>query len=271
MFLKHSAGDLTEYVKGLERICKEQGQKSRAAKVARLIKPLFETMNMYAPIARTMVQADPTSSALILGGITCIMSISSRFLDYQEKIVDVLSEMGEELEVLLEYGSNIYPDDDRVQSSLMVVFGDVLQFCSEVWNIFRDKNGEPRSSVKTFLTSLGKSFEMKFGEILSKFDKDLQVFNERALLCDRREKKAFQHLQLQFMERQFVETRENFSGMFSMGQRMIATANQGWLEENQTRMQRRIEDAQAKKEQEYQEKGMFFMLLQQRGVVMTRI
>jgi hypothetical protein len=97
MFLKHGARDPEEYVQRLKTTCREQGEKSRAAKVARLIRPLFNTMNMYAPIARTMIQADPTSSALVLGGITCIMSISSRFLDHQEKIVDVLAEMSPKL------------------------------------------------------------------------------------------------------------------------------------------------------------------------------
>ncbi len=255
MFLKHRAGDLAEYVKHLELTCREQGEKSRAAKVARLIRPLFDTMNMYAPIARTMIQADPTSSALVLGGITCIMSISSRFLDHQEKIVNVLAEMGEKLEILLKYGSDIYANNDEVQNSLMVVFGDILQFCSEAWNMFLHENGEPRSSVKAFITSLGKSFEMKFGDILSKFDKDLAIFNERALLCDRRKTKEFQGLQLRYMEHQLAKTQNNFSAICSMGQRMIETVNRGQLEEAQNRMQRQIKGAQAKNEREYRERG----------------
>jgi hypothetical protein len=256
MFLKHGAASLTEYVNGLERICQEQGEKSRAVKVAKLINPLFETMNMYAPIAHTMIQADPTSSALVLGGITCIMSISSRFLGYQEKIVNMLSEMGTKLEVLLRYGSDIYPDNDEVQRALMEVFGDVLQFCSEAWNLFCDENGEPRNSVKAFLTSLRKSFEMKFGDIISKFDKDLQAFNAIAQYYDREETKRYRHLQLQFMQHQIAGTR----GILSMGERMIATADQGRLEEPQTRMQRQMEDAHAKREGEYKERGILLII-----------
>jgi hypothetical protein len=252
MFLKHGAASLTEYVNGLERICQEQGEKSRAVKVAKLINPLFETMNMYAPIAHTMIQADPTSSALVLGGITCIMSISSRFLGYQEKIVNMLSEMGTKLEVLLRYGSDIYPDNDEVQRALMEVFGDVLQFCSKAWNLFRHENGEPRNSIKAFLTSLGKSFEMKFGDIISKFDKDLEAFNAIAQYCDREETKGFRHLGLQFMHHQLAGTR----GILAMGERLIATGDQGRLEESQNRIQRQMEDAHAKREREYKERGI---------------
>lgn len=50
-FLKHRAGNLRQYLAGVEQICKQHGENSRAFKVARLMKPLFEMMNMYAPIA----------------------------------------------------------------------------------------------------------------------------------------------------------------------------------------------------------------------------
>jgi hypothetical protein len=256
MFLQHGAGDLAEHVKHLEQTCRDQGDKSRAAKVARSIRPVLNTMNMYAPIAQTMIQADPTCSALILGGITCIMSISSRFLEYQEKIVDMLAEMGEKLKILLKYGLDIYADNDEVQKSIMETFGDILQFCSEAWSMFRDKNGQPKNSLKRLTTSLGKSFEMKFGNILSKFDKDLAIFNEIALHCDRKRTKEFQALMFRYMEHQVVETEKSFSEIRSMGQGIFETLNRGQLEEVQNRMQRRIEGAQAKKEIEYMERGI---------------
>ncbi len=61
----------------------------------------------------------------------------------------------------------------------MEVFGDVLKFCSEAWSMFRHKDGEPRSSVKSFLTSLAKPFEAAFGDIIYKFNKDLRVLKTR--------------------------------------------------------------------------------------------
>jgi hypothetical protein len=192
MFEQHSAGDLTQYVHNIEAIFETQGQKSHAGKVARMFRPLYETMNLYAPIARTMVQADPTSSALILGGITCIISVSQRFLNYQEKIVEMLSEMGRKLEILFRYGREIYYNNEDVLRPLLSVFADILEFCSAAWRMFRDKNGDPRSSAKTFFTSLGKSYETKFGEVIRKFELDLKDFEERALLCYRQDVKQFQ-------------------------------------------------------------------------------
>ena len=258
MFLEHRAGDLSQYVSDVKQICRQQGQQSRAVKVARLMKPLFETTNMYAPIAQTMVQADPTSSALILGGITCVMSVSARFLDYQEKIVRMLSEMGEKLEILFEYGSDIYQNNVQVQGALMEVFGDVLQFCSEAWSMFRHKNGEPRSSVKTFITSLAKPFEAAFGDIIYKFNKDLRAFEDKALVSDRRGTKNFQSLSIQFMKHQKVETMENHMDVISMGQMMADAANQDRLEEAHDRRRRQLEDAQKKKEEECKARGSLF-------------
>src|SRR5580700_9316923 len=92
MFLQHRAADLGKYTAAIEKTVLDHGKDSWSLKVARLLNPLFQTMNMYAPIAQTMIQADPTSSSLILGGITCIMAISSRFLDYQEKMAKMLSD-----------------------------------------------------------------------------------------------------------------------------------------------------------------------------------
>lgn len=222
MFLDHQKGDLTEYVSSIEDLCRKQGNQSRGRRVARLFRPLFRTMNMYAPVAQTMIQADPTSSALILGGITCIMSISDRYLEYQEKIVEILADMEEKLGVLVDYGSNIYQDNDSVQGALMEVFGDILEFCSKAWQMFRDKDGQPRSSLHQFVKSLGSSFEMQFGAILKKFEKDLQTFADRAQLCDRRETKDFRSLQVQFMKHQLVDSMQLRAAMVSIGQQQVS-------------------------------------------------
>jgi hypothetical protein len=254
-FLEYGAGDVAERVKRFEQICREQVHQSRAAKIARLMKPLFDTMNMYAPIAQTMIQADPTSSALVLGSITCIMSISSRFLDHQDKIVSVLAKMGEKLEILHRYGSDIYTNNNEVQNSLMVVFGDILQFCREAWKMFRDENGKPKSSINFLTTSLVKSFEMKFGDILSKFDKDLEAFNEKALFWDRKNRIDFQGLSARFMEHQLVENQKNFSEIISIGKGLYETVTRGQSEEAQSQMQRQIEGAQVNKEMEYVVRG----------------
>lgn len=217
-FLKYSATDVKHYVAALEQAVKQQSQKSRAVKVAQLIKPVFETMNMYAPIARTMVQVDPSPSALVLGGITCVMSISSRFLDYQENMARMLSEMLQKLDVLPHYSTFVYQSNTLVQKALLNIYGDILQFCLEASKLFLNDDGKPRSSLKAFLTSLWQPFESKFGEIGDKFDRDLKAFEDRAKLCDR--------LQFKFITHQAFEANQSYRDVVSVGQEMLAATHQ---------------------------------------------
>jgi ankyrin repeat domain-containing protein 50 len=230
-FLRYRAEDVKQYAAAIEATVKDQGKNSRAIQVAQLISPLFQTMNMYAPIAQTMIQADPSSSSLVLGGITCIMSISSRFLDYQEKIAKMLSEMLEKLEILLEYGASVYRSNAQVQTALMKVYGDILQFCIEASRLFLDDSGQPRSSLKTFVASLRQPFESKFSDIVYKFERHLTAFEERAKLVDRERMEADRALQFQFMRHQIFESNQSSRGVVHVGHQMLEVANRRQLDE----------------------------------------
>jgi ankyrin repeat domain-containing protein 50 len=235
-FLRYSAADVKQYIAAIEKTVKDQSKKSRAIRIAQLINPLFQTMNMYAPIAQTMIQADPSSSSLVLGGITCIMSISSRFLDYQEKMAKTLSEMLEKLEILLQYGASVYRNNAPVQTALMEVYGDILQFCIEASRLFLDDSGQPRSSIKTLLASLRQPFESKFSEILYKFDRHLKAFEEKAKLVDRERIESGRAMQFQFMRNQIVESYQNHRDVVSIGYQMLEVASQRQLEESENRI-----------------------------------
>ena len=230
MFLQYKAADLKQYVTAIEKSVQDHGKNSRALKVAHLLKPLFETMNMYAPIAQTMVQADPTSSALILGGITCIMSISRRFEDYQEKMARMLSEMLGKLDILLKYGENIYKNNTEVQKALMEVYGDVLDFCIQASRLFLDDKGKERSSFTTFVASLGKSFESKFSDVRYKFDIHLKAFEDitnyvdrERQEADRRRMDADRAVASQFMQYQIYESNQIHRGVDFMGEQILVS------------------------------------------------
>ena len=85
----------------------------------------------------------------MLGGITCILSIPSRFLDYQLKIIDMLSQMGNMMDLLTKYDTEIYPNDDHIQPILTTLIGDVLDFCREASKLVLDEDGSPRNTRKT--------------------------------------------------------------------------------------------------------------------------
>jgi hypothetical protein len=250
--LQYQAADLEKYTAAIEKTVLDRGKDSRALRVARLLKPLFQTMNMYAPIAQTMIQTDPTSSSLILGGITCIMEISSRFLGYQEKTAKMLSEMLIKLDILIKYGENIYENNAQMQKAIMEVFGDVLDFCIQASKLFLDDEGKPKSSITPFITSLGKPFESKFSDVLSKFDMDIKAFGEAAVYVDRerqvadRKRLVTDRVEMsQFMQYQVLgtnqilhDTDQIHRGVVSIGQLMSVAAQKNKEEEEKARLEK---------------------------------
>jgi len=236
-FLQYKALDLQQYVLAVERSVENHGKNSWALRVAHRLNPLFETMNRYAPIAQTMIQADPTSSSLILGGITCIMSISKSFADYQEKMGKMLSEMLEKLDILTKYGENIYKKNEQMQRALMNVYGDILDFCVQASRLFLDDKGKPRNSFRTFVTSLAKPFESKFSGVLSKFDKHIKDFEENAMYVDRerqevdrRRMDSDREVASQFIQHQMHESNQIHKGVDSIW-RQVSVVSQRQQEE----------------------------------------
>lgn len=227
MFMDHSKGELRQYLKEIEAICQKQGDGSKGRKIAKLFRPWFRTMNQYAPIAETMIQADPTSSALILGGITCIMSISEKYLEFPEKIMNLLAEMGEQADLLTQYGSEVYLNNDSVQCAIVEVFGDILQFCKQALPLFRDKGGKQRSSAHALLKALRTSFQGYFGDIIKKYETDLRTFEDRAKLCDRREAREDRLAQAETSRWQMAETIHMRSDLLSIRQQQASAIASG--------------------------------------------
>jgi len=245
IFLHYEAADLKQIVTAIESFVQDHGRKSRALKVANILHPLFEFMNMYAPIAQTMIQADPTPSALIFGGITCVMSISKRFRDYQEKMLKMLSEMLEKLDILLKYGDNVYKNDSEVQKALMEVYGDILDFCVHASRLFLDDKGNERSSLKTLFTSLWTSFESKFSEILYRFERHIKAFESYATYVDRERGIADRAVVNQFIQYQVCGTNEVLQesnqihwGIVDIGNQMSIADDRHRDEEEKARTER---------------------------------
>jgi hypothetical protein len=158
------------------------------------------------------------------------MSISKRFEDYQEKMARILSEMLGKLDILLNYGENIYKNNTQVQKAFMEVYGDVLEFCIQASRLFLDDKGKERSSFTTFVTSLGKSFESKFSDVRYKFDVHLKAFEDIAMYVDREKQEADRRrmdadraVASQFMQYQIYESNQIHSGIDFIGEQMLVT------------------------------------------------
>jgi hypothetical protein len=235
MFLEHQKGDLNSYVQTIQAACIKQEKKSRSIKIAKLFEPLLRTMNVHLPAVQTMIQADPTPSALILGGIVCIMQISSKFIEYQGKVAKFLSRLELKVHVLSEFSEYVYRTDSSVQTALTEVYGDILDFCREALKLFVDDKGKERGGLKTFSHSLWQGYQMKLEAIVEKFNEDLEHFEDRARVCDRMREEYFRAIQYQFMQQQH-QNHEDVVGFFSIGRDMLAQGSQRQIEADLKRM-----------------------------------
>lgn len=83
---KSDDADLEQYATAIDSIIQEKVKKSKSLKVAKWLEPLFECVNMYAPIITTLSEIGPSPSSLIFGGITCVLSVSTRYVEYQREV-----------------------------------------------------------------------------------------------------------------------------------------------------------------------------------------
>jgi hypothetical protein len=232
LFLSSQTEEIGKYVAAIEAASKKQEKNSRAIKISGKLEPLINALNMYAPIAHTLIQADPSPSAFVLGGITCILSIPSRFLEYQVKIVEMLSDMGTKLAFLSRYEKEIYETDAQVQKSLIDLYGDVLEFCREASKLLYDENGNPRSALKTFVTSLWQPYQSKLGAIAQRFEHNLEIFEASARFADRRKEKIFRAIATQAMMHDY-QNNQNMMGTLSfISQRILVDEKRSQVQES---------------------------------------
>jgi hypothetical protein len=235
LFLSSQTGDISKYMTAIETASKKQEKSSRGIKISGKLEPLFNALNMYAPIAHTLIQADPSPSAFVLGGITCILSIPARYLEYQVKIIEMLSEMGNKLALLSRYEKEIYQTDTQVQKLLIDLYGDVLDFCREASKLLYDENGFLRSTLKTFVTSLWQPYQSKLGAIAQRFEHNLGIFEQSARFADRRNEKIFRAITTQAMMHNYQDNQNIMGTLSSIGERVLIDGKRSQMQESANR------------------------------------
>lgn len=196
-FQKYSHADLDSYLKDIQNACHNQRKTSRLFRIAEWFEPLFTALSMYMPAIATASQAYPNPSSLVLGGVTCILQMSTGFLHYQERMVQVLSKMGRKAHILSQYDQLIYRKDLDVQMALINVYSNVLAFCSKALKLLVNSKGELRGGLKIFNLSLWRPFNSQFGHIVGEFEHSLEDVGDKALLCDRKRAQISHALQVE--------------------------------------------------------------------------
>jgi hypothetical protein len=188
---------------------------------------------MYAPGVKIAVQAYPNPSSLILGGILCIVEISARYVEYQERLSDMLSTMGKKAEILTRFGDEIYATEDTIQLALAEVYGDILDFCREASGLLF-KNEKEKTGFRILKRSLWEPFESKLGAIMQKFDQDLDIYKLQAELCTQRREEYSRVMQHHSTLLQF-QMQQGLASLQSSSQSMLDHDERRQTEEDRKR------------------------------------
>lgn len=258
LFKDYEQGSLTQYTARIENLCKSQGQASKGMKIAKFVRPWYKVMNRYAPVAETIMQADPTSSAILLGGITCILSISDTYGSFPEKIIETLASMGDKIDLLTKYGEDVYQDNEFVQGAIVEVFADVLQFNKRALPLLLHDDGRRKSTARMFFKSITSSFQGHFGDIVDKFENDLLKFEEQAKLCSRTEEHQYRSYNAQaqgFMMSKIMQTQADLHQYH-----VSAMSNHAQHSAIQGQSVAMIEAPRRKQEDEAENRGSFYYI-----------
>ena len=137
-------------------------------------------------VASAASQADPYPSSLVIGGILGLLQISDNYDNFQLLISKWLSKLSAKASVLIEFDLCIYQYDEEIQDALVLVYGDILDFCQKALKLYVDEEGKRRSGFRLLGKSLIERFSDSFGQITDNFDAHLEQYRTRASLCDSR-------------------------------------------------------------------------------------
>lgn len=180
--------DFHDYTRTLQHAIKNRTDNSKIFGFVKKVRPIYDLVKNFAPVAGAGSELSPVPFSAILGGITSILSISARVDDYQAKIVDMLASMASELRVLDKYKkASLFEDDPEVQASQIEVTTDILKFCVTAAKIFFNGRGKERSGLLIVLKAQWKDFEAKFGDIKTQFQQHLSELEKWRSLGSRQQ------------------------------------------------------------------------------------
>lgn len=161
---KDPRGNFAEYGKAVDNIIDDRLRTSMAVRGTEWIEPLVSMADALSGLH------PPTG--LILGGVICALSVTKRWLKFQEVLVQFLTKAMASLGQLKKFRTN-FLDSTEIQKGLVDVFDIILQVCSQACNLFHDHEGEERKSSPISR----RSFDKDYGELKNSLDARLESFD----------------------------------------------------------------------------------------------
>lgn len=178
-------GGFPEYIEMLEAACQKHRDDSLGFKVMDWFQPIFKAIELYTPVAALGVQAYPNPGALVLGGVVGLVQLTSRLQQYQKLAIQMLARMGRKARVFLDYETDIYNDDYRVQIALVNVYGDILDFCQKAVQPLKVK-GKLSAKIKNLKLTIFRDYDSHLGKEVEAFENHVEELESLACRSDKK-------------------------------------------------------------------------------------
>lgn len=170
---------LSDYLQTLEAACERNRIESLGIKVAEWFEPIFKVVELLTPAAAVAVQAYPNPGSLVLGGIVGVLQTANRVVQYQKLTVQTLARMGAKARVLFEHEGYLYAEDKGVQTTLLEIYGDILDFCTAAFRLVENKKGSLLAQTRGLSRLLTSDWDSRLGGIVMQFDQHMDVLKDR--------------------------------------------------------------------------------------------
>lgn len=176
-----------DYVVELSRAVGSSVDSSRVSRLAKKMRPIHVLVKSLHPLMAGAGQVNPMPTSLILGGITFIVSFSNRVEEYQNKLVEMLEWMGDEIDIINKYREeDLTGNDPDIKACEIILATDILKTCIKVVKTFYDERGREKNGFILAMKAQCQDFGSKFGDISAQFKLHLGALEKRRRIVNAR-------------------------------------------------------------------------------------
>jgi hypothetical protein len=184
-FLKHikDATTLSSYTQAIAKHIKDNNKNSKSIRVAKWIRPVLEGLNIIVPVVLDSTPVDPRVLSIVPGAIANVLAVSSKYVEYQEKLEWKISELASKLDFAKQYGEHIFPKSLELRKSLIRLYLVIFGFCVSASRLFITAQGTKRATIKRVARSAWATFEKDFEEYTIEFNRRYDDFQYATNIC----------------------------------------------------------------------------------------
>ncbi|THY37152.1 hypothetical protein D6C99_09883, partial [Aureobasidium pullulans] len=168
-FTNASTIDVDVLLESVRKANHEHVQASSFRPYTTKVTNFLNVLQLSVGAASTIAQSEPVSS-IALGGAKLVISLAVRYLEYFDKLANMLDQLSKYLPPLARYSEKCHLPN--ICDALANVYADILNFYSAARRVFVDDANRSKefASLKAFFKSQWKPFEAEFGEIKSSLE-----------------------------------------------------------------------------------------------------